>query len=212
MADRGKRADGGPARPDEAGAERTAYGLEHLEACRATLWRTTEYMSPPGEPWRDMALRLQDRAVATLNDSGPLAIPSHFREANVDVVEALRAALFALTKRREGGDASDALAQIIVDGYDALARADELPVVDAEPSVKITYIGPAEAQALADELGESGEPDYAGEIFREFEPAQALETIRKAIETIEPESLPPASDVPRDEAKAIIDWILQRRQ
>jgi hypothetical protein len=173
--------------------------LDHLRMCRATLWRIWQYMSPPDEPWRDVALKFQNWAEETFHGTGPLTIPNEFREVHSDAVEALRAAVLQLERQ---GAASETDRRVIADAKDALARADARPIVEAEPKMKIAYGAPPDGM---DDVA----PDLAGELLREAQLSGALDTIRKAIETIEPGSLQPAA-TPRDEAKAVIDWITTR--
>jgi hypothetical protein len=174
---------------------------DHLRQCRATLWRIWQYMSPPDEPWRDVALKFQKWAEATLDGTGPLTIPNHFREVHSDTAEALRAAVSQLERQ---GATSDAARRVIEDAQAALMRADALAAVAAEPQVEIAY------GTRPDGIDpESLLPDHAGALLREAQLAGALDTIRKAIETIEPGSLP-APTTPREEAKSVIRWIMAR--
>jgi hypothetical protein len=175
--------------------------IDHLRQCRATLWRIWQYMSPPDEPWRDVALKFQKWAEATLHGTGPLTLPNEFRGVHSDTVEALRAAASRLERH---GAASDDDRRVIADARDALARADAVSAVVAEPEVKVTYGEAPEGIEPADLV-----PDYGAGLLREAQLADALDTIRKAIETIEPGSLPMAA-TPRNEAKAVIDWIMRR--
>jgi hypothetical protein len=175
--------------------------IDHLRQCRATLWRIWQYMSLPGEPWRDMALKFQTWAEATLHGSGPLTIPNEFRAVHSDTVEALRAAVSLLDRQ---GATSDDDRRVIADAQDALARADALVAAAAEPEVEIAY-GEAPEGIDPEDLV----PDHAAAMLREAQLSEALDTIRKAIETIQPGSLRAAA-TPRDEAKAVIDWITAR--
>jgi hypothetical protein len=72
--------------------------LAELERCRATLWRIAEYPSPPDEEWRDMALKLQDWACASLAGTGPLLVPGDVKALHQEVLACAEAAIGLLLR------------------------------------------------------------------------------------------------------------------